>query len=57
MKIKKNNLIKVCPVCGYSFKNFDEDKLRNIKKCPMCGYTVSQPKIQQTKEDFFQKRI
>jgi protein-arginine kinase activator protein McsA len=57
MNVKESNLIKVCPACGYSFKNFDKNKLKNIKKCPRCGYKFSQPKIQPTKEDFFQKRI
>jgi DNA-directed RNA polymerase subunit RPC12/RpoP len=57
MNVEKDNLVIVCPACGYSFKKFDKNEFTNKIKCPMCGYEFSKPKIQPNKEDFFQKRI
>jgi len=43
MKKNNNNLgnmsIKICPVCGFSFKPYDPKTKKKIVVCPMCGHT------------------
>jgi rubredoxin len=34
----KNNFIRVCPVCGFSFQAFDPISRKPKDVCPMCGY-------------------
>lgn len=53
----EGNLVKVCPACGFSFKNFNYDPIKKTKKCPKCGYEFSEPYIQPEKNNFYPKRI
>lgn len=39
----ENSLIKVCPVCGFSFKPYDPKTKKKITVCPMCGYKFIEP--------------
>ncbi|MFW9867305.1 MAG: hypothetical protein ACFFEN_14510 [Candidatus Thorarchaeota archaeon] len=38
MKDLNNNLIRICPVCGFSFQAFDPLTKKPKETCPMCGY-------------------
>ncbi|MHA2050147.1 MAG: hypothetical protein ACW986_11065 [Promethearchaeota archaeon] len=31
-------LLRVCPVCGFSFNAFNTESRKQKIKCPMCGY-------------------
>lgn len=41
MEDTNRNLLRVCPVCGFSFKAFDIESRNQKIKCPMCGYEFS----------------
>ncbi|MFX0032867.1 MAG: hypothetical protein ACFE8V_14240 [Promethearchaeota archaeon] len=60
IKIKgiANNLIRTCPVCGFSFRIFDPKTRKKITVCPMCGHKFIEPdlfsdKRDELKRDFF----
>ena len=40
-----DNLITICPACGFSFQTFDAKTQKKIEKCPMCGYKIIEPEI------------
>lgn len=43
--MNNENLIRVCPACGFSFRTFDPKTGRKIKKCPMCGFELPDPDV------------
>lgn len=47
-------LIKTCPACGYTFKNYKKEKGK--LKCPMCGHIFYFPHT-KNKPDDFDRRI
>jgi len=53
----RNNLIKTCPVCGYSFRTFDPSLKKVIKKCPMCGTKFTEPHFPPDRRIDFEKRF
>ncbi len=55
----KNNLIIICPVCGFSFKpEYPHSYNRKrIIKCPMCGYKFSEPDISPQKQENLDKKF
>ena len=53
----RNNLIKTCPACGYSFRTFDPTSKRVIKKCPMCGCKFTEPNFPPDRQNDFEKRF
>lgn len=55
----ENNLIIICPVCGFSFKpEYSHSHLRKrIIKCPMCGYKFSESDISPQKSEDFGKKF
>lgn len=59
LKIKglENILIKVCPVCGFSFKPYDPKTKKKISVCPMCGHKFMDPNILPNKPDEFDKNF
>ena len=52
-----NDLIKTCPVCGYSFRVFNPTSKRTTKKCPMCGYKFIEPNFPPDGKEHFEKRF
>jgi len=50
-------MIKVCPACGYSFKNNGIKSRTEKIKCPMCGYEFIISKVPPGKSNDFDKRI
>ncbi|MFX0070866.1 MAG: hypothetical protein ACFFAO_07235 [Candidatus Hermodarchaeota archaeon] len=52
-----NGLILVCPVCGFSFKTFNEKTGKKMRKCPLCGYEFKQPDILPKATDDFNKKF
>lgn len=54
---KANGLILVCPVCGFSFKPYDEGTRKKIKKCPMCGHEFKDPDLYPRKSDELNKKF
>jgi hypothetical protein len=57
MKDVKNNLIKVCPVCGFSFQAFDSLTRKPVEICPMCGYKFPKRSVTPQKPKEFDKRF
>lgn len=59
IKIKgiENDLIKTCPVCGYSFRVLDPTSKKATKTCPMCGYKFIEPHFPPDGKDNFEKRF
>ena len=56
--MKNENLIRVCPACGFSFKTFDPKTGRKIKKCPMCGFELPDPDVfPKSPKDFNRKMV
>lgn len=55
----ENNLIIICPVCGFSFKpEYSHSHIRKrIIKCPMCGYKFSESDIFPQKRENFGKKF
>lgn len=48
-----DELITVCPACGFSFRAFNSKTRKKIKKCPMCGSKIIEPEIfPQRQKDF-----
>ncbi|MFX1311873.1 MAG: hypothetical protein ACFFHD_04550 [Promethearchaeota archaeon] len=43
--------IRVCPVCGFSFKSIDPKTKKKVKICPMCGHMFIDPDIFPKKPD------
>lgn len=39
------NLLRICPVCGFSFRASDLDLKTQKVQCPMCGYEFSDPNL------------
>jgi hypothetical protein len=52
-----DNLIRVCPACGFSFRTFDQKTGKKQKKCPMCGYEIKDPDVAPRNTKNFDKRI
>ncbi|MHA1660639.1 MAG: hypothetical protein ACTSUT_16130, partial [Promethearchaeota archaeon] len=51
-KLKKEKIkglatgpIKICPVCGFSFKIIDPTTGKKVKACPMCKHEFFEPNI------------
>ena len=40
-----NGTLKICPVCGFSFRAFDPLTRKKINICPMCGFKFVEPNI------------
>ena len=66
--MKKNNsnlkvkglgklLIKICPVCGFSFKPYDPKTKKEIIVCPMCGHKFLKPNILPNSPDKCDKKF
>lgn len=53
----ENNLIIICPVCGFSFKPDYSHIRKRIIKCPMCGYKFSNSDISPQKQEDFGKKF
>ena len=51
------NLLKVCPACGFSFKSVDPYTRKYQKSCPKCGFKFSQPSIFPPNRQDFDKKI
>ncbi|MHA1192780.1 MAG: hypothetical protein ACTSP9_10850 [Promethearchaeota archaeon] len=52
-----NDLIKTCPVCGYSFRILDPTSKKPINKCPMCGTHIIEPHFPPDGKNNFEKRF
>ena len=52
-----NDLIKTCPVCGYSFRVFDPTSKKVKKICPMCGSRLIEPHFPPDGKNNFEKRF
>jgi len=52
-----DNLIRVCPACGFSFRTFDPNTGKKLKNCPMCGYKLADPDVFPKNKKNFSKRI
>ena len=52
-----NSLIRTCPVCGFSFRTFDQKTRRKISLCPMCGHKFIEPDILPHDKDRSNKRF
>ena len=50
-------MIKICPVCGFSFKPYDPKTKKKISVCPMCGYKIIDPNVLPDKPDEFDKKF
>lgn len=55
--MSNDNLIRVCPACGFSFRTFDPKTGKKIKKCPMCGYELTDPEVYPKNPKNFKKRL
>jgi uncharacterized protein (DUF983 family) len=52
-----DELISICPACGFSFRTFDLKNRKKVKKCPMCGYEIKDQNILPNEPNGFKKRI
>lgn len=57
MNEQKKGFIKVCPACGYSFKDINIKTEKQTTKCPMCGYEFASSKMPPNKPNDFGKKI
>ena len=51
------NLLKICPACGFSFKPVNPLTGKYRKTCPQCGFKLSEPSINPQKPRNFDKKI
>lgn len=51
----RNNLIRTCPVCGFTFKSFDPKTRKKQKRCPMCGHNIIETEFLPKKPNEFDK--
>jgi len=52
-----NSLIRTCPVCGFSFRTFDQTTRKKITMCPMCGHKFIEPDFLPHDNDRSSKRF
>ncbi|MFX0043111.1 MAG: hypothetical protein ACFE8L_09375 [Candidatus Hodarchaeota archaeon] len=52
-----NSMIRVCPVCGFSFKPYDPKTKKKLIACPMCGHKIVDPSVFPDKQDEFDKKF
>lgn len=57
MKGLTNGPIKICPVCGFSFRSLDPATGKIIKLCPMCGFKFIGPNVVPEKPNNSNKKI
>lgn len=57
MKDLNNNLIRVCPACGFSFQAFDPLTKKPKEICPMCGYKFPKGSIIPQKPEEIDKKF
>ena len=51
------NLLKICPACGFSFKSVDPRTGKSQKSCPQCGFKITEPSIFPPNSQDFDKRM
>ncbi len=49
--------IKICPVCGFSFRIVDPTTGKKLKACPMCKHEFFEPNIFPRKSNNFDRRF
>jgi len=52
-----NGPLKICPICGFSFKAFDSRTGKKINICPKCGQKLIEPNIIPQKTNDFNRRF
>jgi len=40
-----NENVRICPVCGFSFKFINPKTHKKVKVCPMCGHKFIEPNV------------
>jgi rubrerythrin len=53
----KDDFVRICPACGFSFRAYESDSTKKIKKCPMCGYKIREPDIFPHNQKEFNDKI
>lgn len=59
IKIKRasGNLIRTCPVCGFTFRTYNPKTRKKVITCPMCGHKFIEPDLFLDKRDEFEKKF
>ena len=52
-----NGPLKICPVCGFSFRAFDPATGKKLEICPMCEFKFIEPNIFPEKPRDVDKKI
>ena len=57
INLKRNSLIRTCPVCGFTFRTHDPRTRKKVKICPMCGHKFIELDLPPKEQDSFKKKF